>query len=73
NVLTIEILTACQAIDFLKPLTCGKGTGAAYQFIRERIPHLGKDRILHDDIAKALKYIKDDSLLGAVESVVKLN
>lgn len=73
NVLAIEILTACQAIDFLKPLTCGKGTGAAYQFIRERIPHLDKDRILHNDIAEALRYIKDDSLLEAVESVVKLN
>ncbi|MBV6512233.1 MAG: Histidine ammonia-lyase [Ignavibacteriaceae bacterium] len=72
NVLTIEILTACQAIDFLKPLSCGKGTGAAYNFIRERIPHLDKDRILHDDIAKALQYIKDDSLLASVESVVTL-
>lgn len=72
NVLTIEILTACQAIDFLKPLTCGKGTGAAYAFVRERIPHLEKDRILHADIAKALLFIKDDSLLDTVEKAVTL-
>lgn len=72
NVLTIEILSACQAIDFLKPLACGKGTAAAYDFIRSRIPHLDKDRILHDDITKALAYIKDDSLLEAVEKEVQL-
>ncbi len=70
TVLAIELLTAAQAIDFHAPLTCGKGTNVAYRTIRKHISHLDDDRILHDDIQKALELVKDESVLSSVEKAV---
>lgn len=68
TVIAIELMTAAQAIDFHLPLKCGKGTNAAYQIIRKSIAHLAEDRILHDDIQKALELVKEGSVLNAVEN-----
>jgi histidine ammonia-lyase len=74
TVIAIELMTAAQAIDFHAPLKCGKGTNAAYQTIRKSISHLNEDRILHDDIQKALGLVKDGSVLKSVEKKIgKLN
>ncbi len=70
TVIAIELMTAAQAIDFHAPLKCGKGTNSAYQTIRKTIPHLDEDRILHDDIQKALGLVKDGSVLKNVEKVI---
>ena len=73
NVLSIELLTAAQAVEFLKPLKCGDGTSVIYKKIREVVSPLKDDRILYQDIAKVLQLIKDDSLLNSVVKKVKLN
>lgn len=70
TVIAIELMTAAQGIDFHSPLKCGKGTDAAYQTIRKTIPHLEEDRILHDDIQKALGLVKDGSVLKSVEKKI---
>lgn len=66
NVLAIELLTAAQAVEFLKPLKCGTGTSIAYNEIRKVVKPLANDRVLHDDIKKVLNIVKDDSLLNSV-------
>ena len=73
NVLAIELLTAAQAIEFLKPLKCGDGTNVIYKKIREVVSPLKDDRVLYDDIKKVLQLVKDDSLLNFVEKKVKLS
>jgi histidine ammonia-lyase len=73
NVLSIELMTAAQAVEFLKPLKCGEGTTIAYNQIRKIVPPLLTDRILYNDIKKILEIIKNDSLLVKVESRIKLN
>jgi histidine ammonia-lyase len=70
TVISIELMTAAQGIDFHAPLKCGKGTGTAYRIIRSSIPHLEEDRILHDDIQKALELLKSGSILMNVEKAV---
>jgi histidine ammonia-lyase len=70
TVIAIELMTAAQGIDFHTPLKCGKGTHAAYQMIRKHIRHLDEDRVLHDDIQKALMLVKDGSILQQVEKRV---
>ncbi len=72
TVIAIELMTAAQAIDFHSPLKCGKGTNAAYKTIRASIPNLDDDRILHDDIQKALELVKDGSVLKSVEKKIGL-
>ena len=71
-VLAIELMTAAQAIEFLLPLKCGKGTAVAYDKIRGAIPSADEDRFLYPDLQKVISLIKDCSLLEAVEKKVKL-
>lgn len=71
-VLSIEFMTAAQAVEFLKPLKCGKGTEVAYNKVREVIPPADKDRFLYPDLQKVISIVKDGSLLYAVEEKVKL-
>jgi histidine ammonia-lyase len=70
TVIAIELMTAAQAIDFHAPLKCGKGTNAAHRTIRSHIPHLDRDRVLYDDIQKALELVLDGSVLQRVEKAV---
>ncbi|MDO8550046.1 MAG: histidine ammonia-lyase [Ignavibacteria bacterium] len=72
NVLAIELMTAAQAVEFLKPLKCGEGTSVAYSEIRKVVKPLVKDRVLYDDIKKVLEIVKDNRLLNSVEDKVKL-
>ncbi|MCF8242975.1 MAG: histidine ammonia-lyase [Melioribacteraceae bacterium] len=72
TVIAIELLTASQGIEFLKPLKCGKGTRQAYVEIRKQVKPLWKDRVIHDDLQKVLCMVVDGSILNAVEKSVKL-
>jgi histidine ammonia-lyase len=72
KVIALEFLVAAQGIDFLKPLKCGHGTNAVYTTIRNEIPTLKKDRILHKDILKIIKLVESNTILKSVEAVVKL-
>ena len=67
RILGIELLAACQALDFRAPLVPASGPAAALQFVRHQIPKLEQDRILCDDQEVAASMIRDGSLLEAVE------
>ncbi len=73
TVIAIELLSASQGIEFLKPLKCGLGTSEAHIQIRKVVPPLEHDRELHLDIQKVLKIVKDGSLIKNIEKKVKLN
>jgi histidine ammonia-lyase len=47
----LELLTAAQALEFLKPLRPGAGVARAYDAVRSCVAPLGTDRVLADDIA----------------------
>jgi len=69
-ILSIEILGACQGIDFLAPLSPGKGTAAVHAFVRAIVPHLVEDRMLSPEILAIYDRITDNSLLAAAEKNV---
>ena len=73
NVLAIELLTAAQALEFLKPLRPGKGTSVAYDEIRKAVKPLNFDRLLHEDVKKVASLIKKDVILNAVKKEVALS
>lgn len=73
KVIAIELFAASQGVEFLKPLKCGKGTSAAYNFIRRYIKPLEGDRIIHNDINKAIELLESGRLLKHVEENVKLD
>lgn len=70
GVLAIELLCACQAIDFRRPKKLGKGTETAFKSSREKIARLEKDRILYHDLMKAKKLIISNQLLNMVENTI---
>jgi len=67
-VLAIEIMVALQGIDFLAPLTPGKGTGAVHCAMRELVGHLDEDRMLHPDIVAIRGAIAGGAVTKAAES-----
>ncbi|MBN1397058.1 MAG: histidine ammonia-lyase [Bacteroidetes bacterium] len=76
TVLAIELLCSCQGMDFARmlnrknPLRSGDGTETAYRFVRNHISHLNRDRILYEDIQKALKLVENGSIIDAVEKKI---
>jgi len=69
-VLAIEILAAAQGIDFLRPDSPGKGTGAVHKAVRSIVEHLEDDRVLSPDILAIRFAIRDESIVEAAEKVV---
>lgn len=70
KVLGIEILSACQGIDFSKPLTPGAGTKAAYDRFRQDVPFLEQDTFLYPLMDKAISIVKSGALVDAVEEAI---
>ena len=58
RVLAIELLSACQALSFRRPLESGKGVEDLYQNVRSKIPFVKKDRELAPLIETALSIVE---------------
>jgi histidine ammonia-lyase len=70
QVLAIEVLLAAQALDFRAPLAPGRGSAAARDAVRSRIPRLEADRYLKADLDAALELCEADRVVAAVETVI---
>ena len=70
QVLAIEMLCACQALDLRAPLSPGKGVAAAHANVRAAVPFMREDRIVAADIAAVDRILADGSLRAAVEANV---
>ncbi len=67
GILAIELLGACQGIDFRAPLKTSERLEKAKALLRERVPFYDKDRYFAPDIYKAMELImsgKFNSLLA---------
>ncbi|MDZ7292775.1 MAG: histidine ammonia-lyase [candidate division KSB1 bacterium] len=70
QVLAIELLAACQALDLRAPLLPGPATGAVRNLVRQVVPTLVNDRILANDMAIASQLIASGDIVHVAESVV---
>jgi histidine ammonia-lyase len=68
RVLAIEMLCACQALDFLAPLLPGRGVAAARAAVRRAVPFMETDRVLADDIAAVDALLASGALRAAAEA-----
>jgi histidine ammonia-lyase len=74
KIIAIETLCACQGIDFLKPLKCGKGTSMAYKAVRSSVKHIGDDIVMSEYIQSVSDIIYSSKFVTNVESSAgKLN
>jgi histidine ammonia-lyase len=69
-VIAIELLCGAQALDLFTNMKPGEGSLAAYTAIRNVVPHLEKDRILHEDIHKVKELMRNGVIIDAVEQKV---
>ena len=65
-ILAIELLSACQAIEFRRPLKSSELLEFAHGYVREHVSFASEDRIFADDINKVAGIIKDFSFVGRV-------
>ncbi len=65
-ILAIELLSACQAIEFRRPLKSSALLEFAHHYVRDHVSFASEDRIFADDINKVAGIIKDFSFVGKV-------
>ncbi len=65
-ILAIELLSACQAIEFRSPLNSSELLEFAHGYVRKYVSFASEDRIFADDINKIAGIIKDFSFVGKV-------
>lgn len=62
GIVAIELLAACQGIDFLRPLTSSSSLEKIYAFIRKEVPFYEQDRFFAPDIAAVKQMIQSGKL-----------
>ncbi|MEJ2052777.1 MAG: histidine ammonia-lyase [Calditrichaceae bacterium] len=72
NVLAIEFLCACQALELRAPLKPSGVTGEILALLREQVAYLENDRFMHPDITKACKLISAKKVVRKAEELVSL-
>jgi histidine ammonia-lyase len=65
-VIGIELLAACQGIDFHAPLKSSDALEAAHKHLRAEVPSLDDDRHFHPDMEAATALVRSGSLVTAV-------
>jgi len=71
EVIAVELLCACQAIDLLAPLTTSPPLARAHALVRSRVPTLDDDRAPAPDIAAIVALIASSEVDRACGIVVK--
>jgi histidine ammonia-lyase len=69
RVLAIELLTAFQAMEFLRPLASSKPIERVRRAFRRVVRPWTKDRVLSADLEKAHAFLDSDSVREAVASL----
>jgi histidine ammonia-lyase len=69
QVLAIEILAACQGLDFHAPLKSSAALEAARRFVRRAVPRLVADRVLAEDIRRMVDLLRSRKILDAVSQI----
>jgi len=77
-ILAIELLSACQAIEFRRPLKSSELLEFAHDYVRQFVGFALEDRIFADDVNKVAGIIKDFSFVEklnefALSKTVELN
>lgn len=69
-VVVIELLAACQAYEFRKPLKSSKSFAAVYKLVRAVSPTITEDRAFYEDIEKVVPLVKNFAVLAAAENAI---
>lgn len=65
TVVGIELVCACQALEFLRPLATSPPLRAVYDLVRRHVAPLERDRRLAEDIGRATALVRSGAVLEA--------
>jgi histidine ammonia-lyase len=65
RILAIELLAACEALEFLTPLCTSKPLDAVYRRVRSEVAPHEVDRVLGTEIEAIAELVRDGTLLAA--------
>ncbi len=71
GIIAIELLAACQGIDFRKPLKTSPKLQAVVELIREKVPFYQEDRYFAPDIAAVKMLLSSGQLMGIIGEINK--
>jgi histidine ammonia-lyase len=70
-ILAIELMSACQAIEFRRPLKSSVLLEKAHEFVRGKVSFANEDRIFGEDIKEIKAMVEDFSFVRNMSSVAK--
>ena len=70
TVLGVELLCACQGIEFRRPHRSSPALEAVQAVLRARVPKLERDRVLYLDMRAAAELVRDGMLVAAAEATI---
>lgn len=70
-ILGIELLTACQAIEFRRPLKSSGILEFAHEYVRSHVPFAREDRVFANDIYRTTELIRSFSFVHDCEEFAK--
>jgi histidine ammonia-lyase len=68
RVLAVELLAACEALDFRRPLRSSETLEAVHSRVRLAVPTHGQDRVLGPEIEVLARLLRSGEILDAAES-----
>jgi len=72
-ILSIELMSACQAIEFRRPLKSSVILEAAHEYVRNFVGFAREDRIFAEDIRQLRGIIRDHSFVKKVDEAAAAN
>ena len=66
--LAVELLAACEALEFRRPLRSSGALEAVHARVRERVPTHGQDRVLGPEIEALADLLRTGAILDAAEA-----
>jgi histidine ammonia-lyase len=72
-IMAIELMSACQAIEFRAPLKSSAILECAHEYVRQFVRFAEEDRIFADDINSITNIIKDFSFVSTVNAFAEQN
>jgi len=71
RILAVELAAGARGIELRAPLAPARGTGAALQLLRTRVPGVGPDRFLSPELGAAEEVVASPELIQVVESAIR--
>jgi histidine ammonia-lyase len=71
EVIAIELMCACQAIDLLAPLATSDPLARVHQLVRSKVATLDDDRVVSNEIVAIIELIASNELENATGGLVK--